>query len=315
MDYDPPWMHSSQMIRRVEQKLHMDSYWARIIARKVRDGGYEAVISMSERVAVPLAPLLDKQVKHLAILINTRSTKWLAMMRLIGAPRHWHAIITYSRAEAAALRGDLGLGAGEPVYTIHNYVDTDFFSPVPGAPPTEDFIMSQGLAWRDYPTLIRAMQGLPDVSCHISAKSAWDDFSAGYEGMSIPDNVQITSYDHPSIIRNVFARCRFVVIPLQPHASMWCSGSTSILQAQAMGKPVIVSYLPGIAEYVKDGETGFVVEPGSPSALREAIRTLWENPEKARAMGEQAQAWVRERFPLSAWADKVTKVLENGRTP
>jgi glycosyltransferase involved in cell wall biosynthesis len=312
MDYDPPWIHEHKIIRKVEQKLHLDFFWARNISRIVEKQGYEAVVSMSERIAVPLGHWLNSRVKHVAIIINTVSPKWLLALKVLKTYQKWDKIVTYSHAEAEALQRELRLAPGK-IHTILNYVDTNFFKPTEKHDPEQNdhFIMSQGLAWRDYPTLIRAMRQLPHINCHISAKSAWDDFSAGYEGLEIPENVHIKSYDHPYCIREIFSKCRFVVIPLRPKASMWCSGSTSVLQSQAMGKPIIVSHLPGIAEYVKDGETGFVVEGNNPIALAEAIDYLWQNPQKAEDMGQQGQLWVRENFSLENWVNKMNGLLEN----
>lgn len=312
VDYDPPWMHEHQFIRRIEEKLHLDFFWAREIAKMVEERGYEMVISMSERAAVPLGHTLNGRVKHVAILINALSRKWLLTIKTLKTHKKWHKIVTYSHAEAEALRDELHLRPGK-IRAILNYVDTDFFKPPEELPSRQNgaFIMSQGLAKRDYPTLIRAMRQLPHVECHISAVSAWDKFEAGYEGLEIPDNVLLKSYDHPSVIRDIFAKCRFVVIPLRPDVGMWCSGSTSVLQAQAMGKPVIATYLPGISEYIKDKETGFLVEGNNPEALAKAIDYLWQNPEEAEAMGQRGQAWVHENFSLEKWVSNVSNLVEN----
>jgi hypothetical protein len=111
-------------------------------------------------------------------------------------------MITCSKVEAEALQAHLAIGP-EKISHILNSVDLDFFTPngIVANPEEAPFIMSQGLSKRDYPTLIRAMQKLPDVTCHISAVSAWDKFKAGYEGMDIPPNVQLKSFNHPSIIK------------------------------------------------------------------------------------------------------------------
>jgi glycosyltransferase involved in cell wall biosynthesis len=311
MDYDPPWMHEHKLVRKMELKFHFDFYWAREIARNVKKEGYDTVFSLSERVSVPLAPMVNGSVKQLTIIINTRSPKWLSAIKLFRAHQRWDKIITYSRAEAEDLQREFQLGP-EKVVTIHNYVDTHFFKETEKADLEQDspFIFSQGLTWRDYPTLIRAMRDLSDVTCHISAKSAWD-VNANFDGLEIPANVQMKPYDHPSLIRDAFSKCRFFVLPLRVDAPIWASGSTSVLQAQAMGNPVIVSYLPGIVDYVKDGETGIVVKGNDPKALAEAIDYLWKNPDKAEEMGRRGQAWVLENFTLEHWLGKVVNLLES----
>jgi glycosyltransferase involved in cell wall biosynthesis len=296
----------------LEEKLHFDFFWTYEISKIADRQGYDLVISMSERAAVPMGVLLHKQIRQVAVLINALSPRWLSAIKLLKAYKRWTKVVTYSNAEAQALQKELDLEP-EKLQTILNYVDTEFFRPDPHRSTISDdtFFISQGLAKRDYPTLIHAMQGLPQIECRISAVSAWDKFAAGYEGLEIPDNVVLKAYDHPSFIRDVFEQCRFLVIPLRPEVGMWCSGSTSVLQAKAMGKPVIVTYLPGIAEYVKDGETGFLVEGGNPEALREKIAYLWDHPEVAEEMGQYAQEWVRRKFSLENWVNQMCDLVSN----
>jgi glycosyltransferase involved in cell wall biosynthesis len=311
MDYDPPSMHPHKLIRNLEERMHVDFFWAYEIAQKVKREKFDVVLSMSERVAVPLGLILDSQVKHIAILLNTMDPKWLSAIKMLNLPGRWSHIIAYSRAEVDALKTELSIGP-EKISSILNYVDMDFFNPHgiaidDDAPP---FIMSQGLAKRDYPTLIRAMQKLPHVTCQISAVSAWDKFKAGYEGMDIPSNVQLKSFNHPKLIKEVTVQSRFIVIPLRIDTGMWCAGSTSVLQAQALGKPVIVTHLPGIAEYVKNGETGYVVKGNDPDAMAEAINRLWKDPQRAAEMGKNARQWMRENFSLQNYVDQFAALVK-----
>jgi glycosyltransferase involved in cell wall biosynthesis len=255
---------------------------------------------------------LDRDVYHIAILINALAFKWLTFLKIQKTYQRWDKIVTYCKAEADALERELDLRPNH-VLPIHGYVDADFFEPSSKQEQAEQpFVLSQGLAKRDYPTLIRAMETLPDVACHISAVSAWDNFKGGYEGMRIPQNVHPIKYDHPSFIRETFEKCEFVVIPLKPDVGMWCAGSTSILQAQAMGKAVVATYLPGLAEYMQDGETGFLVEGNNPAALAEKIDFLWRNPEKAAEMGRRGQEWVTKTFTLDKWMHKISDLITQG---
>jgi glycosyltransferase involved in cell wall biosynthesis len=311
MDYDPPWIHNHKLVRRLEERIHVDFFWAYEIAQKVKREKFDVVISMSERIAVPLCVLLDARVKHIPILLNTMSPRWLLAIKSLNLQSRWTHIVTYSQAEADALKTELSIGP-DKISSILNYVDVDFFNPNDIALDTDmpPFIMSQGLAKRDYPTLIRAMHKLPHVTCHISAVSAWDKFKAGYEDMDMPSNVQLKSFNHPSIIKNVMAQSRFVVIPLQADTGTWCAGSTSVLQAQAMGKPVIVTHLPGIAEYVKDGETGYLVKGNDPDAMAEAIDRLWQDPARTAEMGRAARQWVSENFSLQNYLNQFAALVK-----
>jgi glycosyltransferase involved in cell wall biosynthesis len=311
IDYDPPGIHGNRFFRILEEKLRIDFYWAREIARKVEDEGYQVVLSMSERAAVPLAHVLTNHVKQVAVLINAFSIKWRTLLKTLRTYDRWDKIVVYSQAEAEALQREYQIEP-EKIEVILNYVDTDFFKP-PGenAPSASgDFILSQGLAKRDYPTLISAMRRLPHIDCYINATSAWDKHKAGYESIELPDNVHIKTFDHPSSIRDSMADCRFLVIPIDPNIGQWCTGSTSVMQAQSMAKPVVVTYLPGISEYILDGETGFLVEGENPTALAEAIDRIWRDPQLAQSMGKRGQAWMDEQFSLVNWVDNMTGLLD-----
>jgi glycosyltransferase involved in cell wall biosynthesis len=312
VDYDPPGMHQSQGFRSLEERFHIDFYWARHITKLVKEQGYDMVISMSERIGVPLGLLLPPDIKHITLLLNAFSHRWLPFMRLSKVYQRWDKIITNSYVEAEALKSILHL-APEKITTIHNCVDLDFFNPSIAKFPKESngvFMMSQGLAKRDYPTLIRALWKIPHVQCHISAVSAWDKHKAGYEGMKIPANVTLKAYDHPYEIRNAMAESQFLVIPLQPEIGMWCAGSTSVLQTQAMGKPIVVTNLRGTSEYVKDNETGLLVNGKDPDMLAEKIDFLWRNVDQAKIMGNNGRTWMNETFSMKTWINKMAGVIE-----
>ena len=66
-----------------------------------------------------------------------------------------------------------------------------------------------------------------------------------------------------------------------------------VIEAQAMGRPVIAVDLGGPAETVEDGATGWLVPPGDPLALATAINRVLALPEEARrTIGAQARAAV-----------------------
>jgi len=57
------------------------------------------------------------------------------------------------------------------------------------------------------------------------------------------------------------------------------------LEAAAAGRPVVASRAGGVAEVVRDGETGLLVPPGDPAALAAALARLAADPEEAARMG------------------------------
>ncbi|MBK8229329.1 MAG: glycosyltransferase family 4 protein [Candidatus Eisenbacteria bacterium] len=71
---------------------------------------------------------------------------------------------------------------------------------------------------------------------------------------------------------------------------------TSILDAGAHGLPVVATTAGGSAETVAPGETGYLVPPGDPTALGQALRALLRDPALRRQMGEAGRLWVAARF-------------------
>jgi len=78
----------------------------------------------------------------------------------------------------------------------------------------------------------------------------------------------------------------------------------SLLEGAMYGKPLISSEIGTGTTYINiDGETGMVVPPSDPGALREAMDYLWNNPVVAKKMGERAE----ERYWDLFTADKMAK--------
>jgi glycosyltransferase involved in cell wall biosynthesis len=311
VDYNPERLHSHKMVRRIEEKLRLDLYWARQLARKIKAEKYDVVLSMSERIGIPLAYMLDRRVKHLVVLHHPLSPAKLQLIKALRTPNRWDLLLPLSHAEANFMQQTFQLKPDQ-VQVLPAVIDTEFYRPRPKSVTEndQDYILSLGLSNRDYPTLIRALRERPHITCQISATSAWVEHKAGYENEIIPDNVKIMNYDHPNIICDAYARSRFVVIPIRHPISQWSAGSVSVLQPQAMGKPVIATRTPGLADYVLDGETGLLVEPNNPAAMAEAIEYLWNNPEKAALMGRKGQEWVRENFSIERWIKELTLMMD-----
>lgn len=70
----------------------------------------------------------------------------------------------------------------------------------------------------------------------------------------------------------------------------------SLLQAMAVGCPVVATAVGGIPEVVQHGVGGFLVPAGDPAALAAAIRAVLTEPARAMEMVERSRALVRSRF-------------------
>jgi len=77
------------------------------------------------------------------------------------------------------------------------------------------------------------------------------------------------------------------------------------LEAAAAGVPVVAAAHGGLPEMLRDGETGLLVEPGDPAALAVALRSLADDPNRARALGAAAAADVAARFSAERMLEAV----------
>lgn len=105
-------------------------------------------------------------------------------------------------------------------------------------------------------------------------------------------NVHFLGYKTGEDLNQEIRRSMFAVLP-----SEWYENNPrSVMEAYALGKPVIGSRIGGIPEIVRDGETGFVFEPGNALDLREKILSLLGSKNKITEMGRTARAFVEEEL-------------------
>lgn len=72
----------------------------------------------------------------------------------------------------------------------------------------------------------------------------------------------------------------------------------AILEAMALGRPVVATAAGGVSGIVKDGETGILVEPEDPPALASGIRRLLDEPDLAQRLAASAQQMVEREYGL-----------------
>jgi glycosyltransferase involved in cell wall biosynthesis len=87
--------------------------------------------------------------------------------------------------------------------------------------------------------------------------------------------------------------------------------SNSLLEAMALGIPVVATDVGGNREVVSPGESGLLVPPGDAEALAKAIIMLLENPRLAKSMGEQARQRVITEFSLERMVSQYQSLYED----
>ena len=83
-----------------------------------------------------------------------------------------------------------------------------------------------------------------------------------------------------------------------------------LLEALAMGCPVVASRVNGVPELIEDHTTGLLVPPRDPQALEAAIREILSDPTAASRMGAVGRAVVRERFTVNRMVADTTAIFD-----
>jgi glycosyltransferase involved in cell wall biosynthesis len=239
-------------------------------------------------------------------------------------------LIVHSSPQRGIAVHGLGLPM-EQVAMIPYHSDDRFWTPL--SVPIKNQICSAGLEYRDHRTLIEAVGDL-DVDLVIAAASHWSKHQLVDSAM-VPPRVHVASLDYHAL-RQLYAESLFVVVPLMDVDNQ--AGITTILEAMAVGKAIIVSCSRGQLDVIRDrrrenrvdptratqsdwvqrlgaetsvaeGQTGIYVMPGDIAELRRAILFLLEHPEQAHTMGTNGRAVIQSTMSLDHYVARLAAIV------
>lgn len=288
-------------------------WWRLALEIHSRRDDYDAIVTWGERLSLALTIVqrfARTRKPHIAMMGQFAKPNLQIPLRLFG--RSLHAVITWTSVQRRYLIERLGFPS-ERVYLVRFFVDQLFYSP---RAAEEDTICSAGAEMRDYPTLIEAIRGT-GLRCHIATDHVRiphrirlvTDHRVPVDTLLVPLDAKVTIGRKTLLeLHDLYARSRFVVVPLIPSESD--NGVTVMLEAMAMGKPVVCSRTRGQVDVIQDGVTGIYVPVGDPVALREAMLSLWNEPQRAHTMGARARAYVEQHHTLEQFALNVRTAAE-----
>ncbi|MBI4342990.1 MAG: glycosyltransferase [Candidatus Omnitrophica bacterium] len=95
------------------------------------------------------------------------------------------------------------------------------------------------------------------------------------------------------------------------HPSLHEAFSQVMVEALAMGKPLVITDVSGVADVVRDGWNGLIVPKADPAALAAAVTRLLDHPEEAAAMGARGRARVRRELDIHVIITQYEAVYRN----
>lgn len=181
-------------------------------------------------------------------------------------------------------------------------------------PPNNDYVFSTGGSKRDFKTLIKAFNGV-DFPLKITTVGHFE----GHEDCEISANIEIDNslpfgMGSPGLIRKDYYNALAVAVPLEKTDTLATYGLTVVMEAMAMGKPVIITQTEAYPFNVAKEKVGLVVAHGDVEGWRRAVNFLIDHPDEARKMGERGKKLIKEQFNYRAFSHEVIAQIDKGFT-
>ncbi|MBC8115169.1 MAG: GT4 family glycosyltransferase PelF, partial [Candidatus Saccharimonas sp.] len=255
------------------------------------------------------------------IVVNTRHGQraghgWKSRTQFRWASHLVDRIIAVSD-DAARLCIEADGVAARKVTRIWNGIDlSDFSFTGPAATPIA-ISVARLSAEKDFPTLLRAVaraiREVPDLQLKLVGDGAERPKLEGLtRELGITSCVEFLGErtDVPSLL----AQAGFFV-----SSSLTEGISLTLLEAMAVGLPVVATAVGGNSEIVADGVTGQLVPPADPESLARAIVTMCRNETRWTALGQAGRDRVSEHFEVrrmvSEYEHLYRELLEQKQRP
>jgi Glycosyltransferase len=174
---------------------------------------------------------------------------------------------------------------------LSNYVDTNEYEPNYNINTNKIIYWGRLSVDKGVKTLIEAMKGSNLQLVVVGEGPIKEDLENMVRTMQMK-NIHFKGYLKGKELQSVIKDSLFAVLP-----SEWYENNpNSVLEAFALGKPVIGSRIGGIPELVKDGETGYTFEPGNAGDLSDKMMMLLSDDTTRNAMGQNARKLVEAKF-------------------
>lgn len=268
---------------------------------------YDVIVTWSTKNVIAFALLLKLSMTkypHIALMSWLSQPKKICFLKFVHS--HIDRILVWSSVQRTIGLSKIKIPASK-IVLVSRRADTKFWRPIP---METTMICAVGQEMRDYPALLKAMEGI-DIPCHIAASQFYGKNHKSvrfiHELQNLPPNISIGKLNSVDL-RLLYARSRFVIIPLVQ--SDTDNGVTSIEESMAMGKAVICSRTQGQVDIVQEGKTGIFVPVGDPIALRDAILYLWNNPKVAEDMGKRGREYIEQNHTLELFVRSVNANID-----
>lgn len=189
-------------------------------------------------------------------------------------------------------------------------VNMSHFEPAPMPEKPAFFMLSRLLKSKGVEEYLRAArkvkENYPDANFYLLGKyeTTMQDAVAKETVEAYINDGIIERFEETSDVRPYYEKCSVYVLPSYREGT-----PRTVLEAMAMGRPIITTDTNGCRETVKDGESGYLVPVGNSDQLAERMEAFLKDPASIEQMGKQSVALCREKFEVGRVNGEMLKIM------
>jgi glycosyltransferase involved in cell wall biosynthesis len=210
-------------------------------------------------------------------------------------------------------------GEEAPVFRVYHGNDLHLFKPEPAKMPNAEcpLILSVGrfVPKKGFPVLIQALQRLRQAGLHfrsyiIGGGPMHNELEKMVIDFGLRDFVTLLPQMSQTELLSYYRQANIFALACEVQNDGDRDGIPNVLvEAMAMGIPVVSTAISGIPELVENGVSGLLAPEKNPAALADAIKILLLHPEVAKKIAAAGRAKVEREFEAQGNVEKIGALL------
>lgn len=314
----------------------LSALWMTLIMSRASERGLLRHLAYLAEASVLLSILRKHEIQHVHVHFGTNAAAVARLIRCLGGPSYsmtvhgpgeFDAPLGFSLIEKAddaafvvaisdfcyaQLCRWMAPAQWEKIYVVHCSVNDEFFEPMTPVDESSRILLSVGRlsAQKGQLILLDAMKRLVDDDVDVRLVLAGDGelrplIEQRIVALGLQRHVQLTGWVDEAALRMYLREARALVQP------SFAEGlPVVIMEALAMGRPVISTFVAGIPELVRPAENGWLVAAGNVEELASALReALGASAARLTAMGRAGRERVRARHHVATEVTALEALL------
>jgi glycosyltransferase involved in cell wall biosynthesis len=286
--------------------------------------------------AIEGAPMLSAA-REAGVHVASDVVEWFDGSRWRGGWAHYRAISHAWQMRVQNWKADGIIGISSylcryygrrdlPVLRLPTPSDVSSITPLPIEPHQgRSFRIGYFGTWSDkdgFIDMLEAVRRLRERNRPVELWAAGAPHSDGYMRRirafleahpGLKDSVKLLGRLPQQELPETFGRCDAMILSRPLKRFALAGLPQKVAEYMSLERPVIVTRVGDVPEYVRDGADGFVVPPDDAAAVARAVERLIELPDRGAAMGRSARLRAQEVFDFRMLGERMLRFLERVR--